>query len=106
MSFIIERILSEEYGITLFEKKNAPILTITIKTISGDIILSNGTPADLKANSSLFSPILPKSIMDDNKMAIGNDIGIRLSVEKNKSSAIVESSKPLPTKSSMYFHRN
>ena len=52
-------ILRLAYGMTLLAMKNAPILVINVKIVSGNIALCNEMPAALIAVSSNFSPRLP-----------------------------------------------
>jgi hypothetical protein len=48
-----------------------------MKTKSGDMHFFRETPADLIAISSFFSAMLPKVIMDDNKIEMGSAIGTK-----------------------------
>ena len=45
-------------------------------------------------------------MIDDKSTAIGNAKGTTLADKKKISLASIKVSKPLPTKSSMYFHKN
>ena len=70
------------------------------------MIYVNGCPNELIAVISEFSASFPVSIMDANKTANGNASGIKVMVEYHNNSMIIDHSKPLPIKSSTYFHRN
>ena len=62
-------------GSTLFWKKNAPMATKTIKTISGLITRKSEMPPALSAVSSRLSPRLPKVISEASRTARGRAIG-------------------------------
>ena len=47
-------------------------------TKKGLIIFAKDTPEEFIATNSEFSPSLPKTITDDNNIAIGNAIGTNL----------------------------
>jgi hypothetical protein len=63
-------------------------------------------PADLRAVSSKFSPILPKVINEDNNIARGRARGTSPAEVYRSNSAITENSRPFPIRSSIYFHKN
>lgn len=63
------------------------------------------TPEALSATISYDSAKFPNVIKLDNKTESGNAIGIRSAREKKIRRATTCQSKPLPTRSSMYFQR-
>lgn len=62
-------------------------------------------PEAFKATISYDSDKLPKVIKLESKTARGKAIGIKSAKEKNNKRATTCHSKPLPTRSSMYFQR-
>ena len=77
------------------------------ETISkGRMKRSREIPADLIATSSKLSPKLPKVMMEEISMASGSASGIAVAVTYNVSSKMLARSRPLPTRSSMYFQKN
>ena len=63
-------------------------------------------PADFMAASSKRSPRLPYNMMEDSRVASGRTRGIILADAYNNSFPMTHHSSPLPTRSSIYFHRN
>lgn len=74
--------------------------------IRGFMVLSNGTPADLIANSSKRSPKLPNTMIEASNIESGRARGIRFSEAYKNISPRTLISKPFPTISSIYFQRN
>ena len=64
----------------LFEKKAKKVINTEIIN-KGNNVLINETPELLIATNSLFSPRLPKVIIDDNKIANGNASGVILTAK-------------------------
>jgi hypothetical protein len=87
-------------------KKNAPNETKNINTISEDIILGREKPADFIETNSWFSARLPKVIMEAKSIAKGKAMGTSVTVARPMSLKITYQDKPLPTRSSIYFHKN
>ncbi len=71
----------------------------------GRINLNKEMPEDFMATSSKFSPSLPKVIIEDSKMAIGNASVTNVALAYTINLVSVKTSRPLPTRSSMYFQR-
>ena len=69
------------YGMTLFEKKNAPMHTMAMNIVSERMMRNSEMPADFMASSSKLSPKLPNVISDANKMANGSANGTEVSDE-------------------------
>ena len=69
----------------------------------GRINLSNDIPEDFIATNSNLSPILPKVIMDDSKMDMGNAYGTSVTLAYKTNLDTVNKSSPFPTRSSTYF---
>ena len=61
-------------------------------------------PADFIANSSKCSPRLPIAMIADKSIERGKPSGIIFAVAQTNSSAMVETSRPLPVSSSIYRH--
>ncbi|OQC44775.1 MAG: hypothetical protein BWX59_01693 [Bacteroidetes bacterium ADurb.Bin028] len=104
-----ESVLPRETVIVFLHKGFKIILHAVISmvtNISGTIILGSDIPADFMARSSLFSPRFPKVISEASSVANGRAIGTRPAEAYISNSTITSHSSPLPTKSSMYFHRN
>ena len=57
------------------------------------------------ATSSKLSPSFPNVIIDESKMAIGNARVTNVALAYNKNLKRMVNSKPLPTRSSIYFQR-
>ena len=66
----------------------------------------NGFPNEFIAVNSEFSDSWPVNIIDDNKIANGSAIGIKVMLEYHSNSIMIYHSNPLPIKSSIYFQRN
>ena len=90
----------------MFEAKNAAILINTERIIRGDMILGREIPAAFRASSSLFSPILPRVIMDASKVARGRANGNNVALPHPRNSKITQILNPFPTSSSIYSHKN
>ena len=67
---------------------------------------NNDCPDAFKAVSSFLSAKLPYVMIDENNTANGNAKGIRVAETKNNSLKRIQSSNPLPIRSSMYTQRN
>ena len=93
-------------GIRSFDMKNAPTLIIPQTMASGTRTLWSEMPAALIASSSLFSPSVPRVIIDESRVARGSDNGSRVALPQPKNSRITLKLNPLPTSSSMYSQRN
>jgi hypothetical protein len=62
-------------------------------------------PADLIATNSKCSPIFPKVMIEEMRMAMGIAKINRDALAYQRKEQMVKKSRPLPTKSSMYFQR-
>jgi antitoxin component of RelBE/YafQ-DinJ toxin-antitoxin module len=62
----------------LFEKKKDTTATKLIRMIKGRIIRSKGIPEDLRAESSLNSPIFPNVIRDARRIPSGRAVGTKV----------------------------
>ena len=71
--------------------------------ISGRIKRSREIPADFMATNSKLSPRFPKVIIEEIRMAIGIAKARREAPAYQINCPMVTISKPLPTKSSIYF---
>ena len=71
---------------------------------NGRINRSKDMPEDLIATSSKFSPSFPKVIIEESKMAIGSARVTKVALAKIRNFISVIISRPLPTRSSIYFH--
>ena len=65
-----------------------------------------GFPIEFRAVNSDFSDKFPVSIIEAKSTANGRAIGINVIVEYHNNSKTILNSRPLPIKSSIYFHRN
>ena len=81
--------------------KNAPVAMNMEVTMSGAIILENGTPEAFIASISLFSDICPTTITDASRVARGSDRGSMVHAPHIRNSSIMPSPRPLPTRSSI-----
>ena len=63
-------------------------------------------PEALMAVSSKFSPMPPKVIMEDSRVASGKASGKVWILPHMRNSMITRNSRPFPTSSSIYSHRN
>jgi hypothetical protein len=95
-----------DLGNTLLEKKNAPMHTNEINTISGRMIRNRDMPADFIAVNSNFSPKFPNVIKEASSMARGNAIGTNVVMAYRKNSPRTDHAIPLPTSSVTCFHKN
>src|SRR6478672_1117062 len=75
-------------------------------TKSGRINRNNGIPADFMATSSKLSPRFPKVIMDESKSERGNASGTAVAATNPINLKMVNTSSPLPTRSSIYNQKN
>ncbi len=82
-----------------------PPIRIAI-TNRGCIKRSRGIPADFIATNSKLSPNAPKVMIEESKRARGKARGTMEAAYKPMSLATIEKSSPLPTRSSIYNHRN
>src|SRR5438046_3748787 len=71
----------------------------------GRINLNKEMPEDLMATNSKFSPSFPNVIIEDNKIAMGNASVTKVALAYTKNFPSVSASNPLPTRSSIYFHK-
>lgn len=74
--------------------------------ISGLIIRCKGIPDDLRAVSSLNSPMFPNVISAARRIARGSAVGTKDNENWNISSASIFTSRPFPASSSTYIQRN
>ena len=93
-------------GIRSFDTKKAPILMTIQAEQSGTSTLCREMPAAFIASSSLFSPSVPRVIMDASSVARGNERGRRVAAPHPRNSSMTLKLKPLPTSSSIYSHKN
>jgi hypothetical protein len=82
-----------------------PVINIDT-TKRGRINLNKGIPADLIATNSNVSPRLPKVMIDESNIANGKAKGTAVADTYIISLSMVNVSKPLPTKSSIYSQKN
>jgi hypothetical protein len=93
-------------GIILFANKNEiPPIRIAIIN-NGCIKRSKAMPADFMATNSKLSPKCPNVIIDESKRASGKARGTIEAAYKPINFEIIEKSSPLPTRSSIYSHKN
>ena len=79
---------------------------IITSTTNGVMIRCKEIPEDFNASNSLCSPMFPKVMIDERSIDSGSARGTNPAEAYNNNSPITESSSPLPTRSSMYFHKN
>jgi hypothetical protein len=90
----------------LFENTNATPQSNPTTINSGIKIRPRDMPDDFAATSSYLSPRFPKVISEANKTVKDNANGTKVSEEYHNSLRITLNSKPLPARSSIYFHKN
>ena len=81
-----------------------PLSKTAIQT-SGRIKRNKEIPEDLMATNSKLSPRLPNVIIEEIRIAMGMARVNKEALTYHKNCPMVIKSKPLPTRSSMYFHR-
>ena len=70
----------------------------------GRINRNKEIPDDLIATSSKLSPSFPNVIIDESNMAIGSARVTKVALAYTRNFKSVTMSRPLPTRSSIYFH--
>ena len=85
--------------------KKVIIHSTTVTHINGRINLSKEMPADFIATSSKLSPRLPNVMMDEIKIAIGMAKDDKVALAYHTNFMMVIKGSPLPTRSSIYFHK-
>lgn len=81
-------------------------MMITVVIIKERKACISEIPAALIAVNSELSPIFPKEINEDSKMAKGRAWGTNIKPIYQKNCAITSMESPLPISSSTYLHRN
>ena len=81
--------------------KNAAMLMTADAYTNGTSTLRKDIPAALIASSSLFSPSVPRVIMDASRVASGSESGIRVTLPQPRNSNTTLKLNPLPTSSSI-----
>ena len=95
-----------EYGTRRSPTKKAPMLMSMATTVMGASTLVREMPLAFMAVSSKCSPMSPRVIMELRRVASGMARGRVWNPPHMRNSSITLRSRPLPTSSSIYSHRN